>query len=84
MEAHIQLFFRIVSSAKHKERHGYRLSYAFDVGSSFDPDMEDPIAWEEELSGMSFTSCFNHASNLVCHRTQSNLYPAGGPSGRRA
>ncbi|KAI0711271.1 hypothetical protein C8Q76DRAFT_622983 [Earliella scabrosa] len=47
-----ELFRRIVESAKRKERHGYRLSYACDVGSSFDPDMEDPKEWEDELQGI--------------------------------
>ncbi|EJF63758.1 hypothetical protein BD309DRAFT_1002264 [Dichomitus squalens] len=46
-----ELFRRIVDSAKRKERHAYRLSYAYDVGSSFDPDMEDPQSWETELNG---------------------------------
>ena len=46
-----QLFSRIVESAKRKQRHAYRLSYAHDVGSSFDPDMEDPQSWETELNG---------------------------------
>ncbi|KAI0777760.1 hypothetical protein BD413DRAFT_519350 [Trametes elegans] len=44
-----ELFRRIVDSAKRKERHAYRVSYACDVGSSFDPDMEDPGSWESEL-----------------------------------
>ncbi|RPD65608.1 hypothetical protein L227DRAFT_570899 [Lentinus tigrinus ALCF2SS1-6] len=42
-------FQRIVESAKRKERHQYRLSYAQDVGSSWDPDMEDPADWENEV-----------------------------------
>ncbi|PIL27588.1 hypothetical protein GSI_10739 [Ganoderma sinense ZZ0214-1] len=46
-----ELFRRIVESAKRKQRHAYRLSYAYDVGSSFDPDMEDPQSWETELNG---------------------------------
>ncbi|KAI1798127.1 hypothetical protein LXA43DRAFT_10069 [Ganoderma leucocontextum] len=45
-----ELFRRIVESAKRKQRHAYRLSYAHDVGSSFDPDMEDPQSWETELN----------------------------------
>ncbi|EIW55638.1 uncharacterized protein TRAVEDRAFT_59907 [Trametes versicolor FP-101664 SS1] len=44
-----ELFRRIVESAKRKQRHAYRLSYADDVGSSFDPDMEDPHSWEEDM-----------------------------------
>ncbi|OJT01731.1 hypothetical protein TRAPUB_7787 [Trametes pubescens] len=46
-----ELFRRIVESAKRKQRHAYRLSYADDVGSSFDPDMEDPQSWEEDIEG---------------------------------
>ena len=34
-----------------KEQHAYRASYARDVGSSFDPDMEDVSRWEEEFTG---------------------------------
>ncbi|KAI0635253.1 hypothetical protein C8Q77DRAFT_1106940 [Trametes polyzona] len=45
-----ELFRRIMENAKRKQRHAYRLSYSFDVGSSFDPDMEDPQSWEDELS----------------------------------
>ncbi|KAH7912630.1 hypothetical protein BJ138DRAFT_1060693 [Hygrophoropsis aurantiaca] len=44
-----ELFRRIVSNAKHKDRHSYRLSYSNEVGSSFDPDMEDVNGWESEL-----------------------------------
>ncbi|KAH9852553.1 hypothetical protein C2E23DRAFT_868680 [Lenzites betulinus] len=51
-----ELFRRIVESAKSKQRHAYRLSYAYDVGSSFDPDMEDPRSWEEELQVTQMTS----------------------------
>jgi hypothetical protein len=29
----------------------YRLSYAQEVGSSFDPDIEDASSWEQELTG---------------------------------
>ncbi|KAI0826530.1 hypothetical protein BC628DRAFT_237963 [Trametes gibbosa] len=51
-----ELFRRIVESAKSKQRHAYRLSYAYDVGSSFDPDMEDPQSWEEDLGVPQTTS----------------------------
>jgi len=44
-----ELFRRIMSNTKHKERHSYRLSYSYDVGSSFDPDMEDVGEWEQDL-----------------------------------
>lgn len=40
-----------MQSANHKKNHSYRVSYALEVGSSFDPDMEDPSAWESELHG---------------------------------
>jgi len=32
-----------------KLEHGYRLSYAREVGSSFDPDMEDMEDWIHEF-----------------------------------
>ncbi|KAH9942822.1 hypothetical protein B0H21DRAFT_749561 [Amylocystis lapponica] len=44
-----ELFRRIVSSTKRKRQHNYRLSYSHDVGSSFDPDMEDVDEWEMDL-----------------------------------
>ncbi|KIP10832.1 hypothetical protein PHLGIDRAFT_115179 [Phlebiopsis gigantea 11061_1 CR5-6] len=40
-------FQRIISNLKQKSKHSYRLSYAQDVGDSFDPDMEDLAEWEQ-------------------------------------
>jgi len=45
-----ELFRRIIESEKKQFEHNYRLSFAQEVGSSFDPDMEDMAAWEQELS----------------------------------
>ncbi|KAG6901924.1 hypothetical protein C0995_006635 [Termitomyces sp. Mi166 len=45
-----ELFRRIVNHSNRKARHSYRLSYAEEVGSSFDPDLEDPEEWENELT----------------------------------
>lgn len=36
-----------------KQKHSYRLSYAYEVGSSVDPDIEDVGQWEDELQGTS-------------------------------
>ncbi|KAG2140695.1 hypothetical protein DEU56DRAFT_798284 [Suillus clintonianus] len=47
-----ELFRRIIANAAHKKTHEYRLSYSYDVGSSFDPDMEDVNRWESELQEM--------------------------------
>lgn len=44
-----ELFRRIVESANHRARHAFRLSYSLEVGSSFDPDLEDVSVWESEL-----------------------------------
>ncbi|KAL4068447.1 hypothetical protein V8B97DRAFT_825072 [Scleroderma yunnanense] len=44
-----ELFRRIMQSTTHRTRHAYRLSYSLEVGSSFDPDLEDVNAWESEL-----------------------------------
>lgn len=41
-----------MTSIRHKEKHSYRLSYQQDVGSSFDPDMEDMDEWERFLKGL--------------------------------
>ena len=48
----VQLFRRIMASAKHKQHHSFRLSYQLEVGSSVDPDMEDISCWESELQGL--------------------------------
>ncbi|GBE89013.1 hypothetical protein SCP_1500150 [Sparassis crispa] len=45
-----ELFRRIMSSANRKQQHSYRLSYSYDVGSSFDPDLEDLDEWEAQLN----------------------------------
>ncbi|KAG7453060.1 uncharacterized protein BT62DRAFT_925600 [Guyanagaster necrorhizus] len=42
-------FKRIVEHANRRTQHAYKLSYANEVGSSLDPDMEDLGAWEAEL-----------------------------------
>ncbi|KAG6329182.1 hypothetical protein ID866_9908 [Astraeus odoratus] len=44
-----ELFRRIMQSTNHRAQHAYRLSYSLEVGSSFDPDLEDVSAWESEL-----------------------------------
>lgn len=38
-----------MANANRKQVHSYRVSYAQEVGSSFDPDMEDVGSWEHEL-----------------------------------
>ena len=53
-----------MASARRKRQHAYRLSYSQDVGSSFDPDMEDPTAWEDELKGL-FTDSSIHILPLT-------------------
>ena len=40
-----------MQNAKRKIYHFYRLSYAHEVGSSFDPDLEDVGGYENELRG---------------------------------
>ena len=47
----IQLFRRIMANTNRNRKHQYKVSYSLDVGSSFDPDMEDVASWEEELTG---------------------------------
>ncbi|KAJ3576707.1 hypothetical protein NP233_g250 [Leucocoprinus birnbaumii] len=46
-----ELFRRIMTQVNHRTEHSYRLSYALEVGSSFDPDMEDVTEWENEIQG---------------------------------
>lgn len=38
-----------MAQTNRKTDHSYRLSYALEVGSSFDPDMEDVAEWEREI-----------------------------------
>ncbi|KAG6910711.1 hypothetical protein DXG01_008241 [Tephrocybe rancida] len=45
-----ELFRRIMSNANRKARHKFRISYADEVGSSFDPDMDNADEWEHELA----------------------------------
>lgn len=40
-----------MNSSQRRERYSYKLSFADEVGSSFDPDMEDVALWEHELAG---------------------------------
>jgi hypothetical protein len=47
-----------MENIKRKDKHAYRLSYAYEVGSSFDPDMEDVARWERELNGTYICFCF--------------------------
>ncbi|KAG6853188.1 hypothetical protein C0991_006219 [Blastosporella zonata] len=46
-----ELFRRIMSNANRKARRSYQISYAHEVGSSFDPDLENADEWEHELAG---------------------------------
>lgn len=40
-----------MANVNQKQKHSYKVSYAREVGSSFDPDLEDINSWEEELAG---------------------------------
>jgi hypothetical protein len=51
-----------MESVNRRQQHSYRLSYATEVGSSFDPNLEDADAWERELAGKIDTSAFIHSS----------------------
>ncbi|KAF8067940.1 hypothetical protein FPV67DRAFT_1494298, partial [Lyophyllum atratum] len=46
---HDELFRRIMENANRKDKHSFRVSYAHEVGSSFDPDMENVEEWEQDL-----------------------------------
>lgn len=39
-----------MANVNQKQRHSYKVSYAHEVGSSFDPDFEDINRWEQELA----------------------------------
>ncbi|KAJ3523397.1 hypothetical protein NMY22_g11456 [Coprinellus aureogranulatus] len=60
-----------------KEQHAYRASYAREVGSSFDPDMEDVTRWEEEV-----TSAFApqvSSKQIFRSNSESRLGPGSSP-----
>lgn len=40
-----------MENANRRQQHAYRVSFADEVGSSFDPSFEDAASWEEELRG---------------------------------
>lgn len=40
-----------MQSVNTKQKHQYKLSYQQDVGSSFDPELDDIAEWENELKG---------------------------------
>ena len=48
-----------MANASRKEVHSYRISYAQEVGSSIDPDLEDIASWEQELT---VTGVYNNVS----------------------
>ena len=46
-----KLFRRIMENTNRRHLHSYRVSYATEVGSSFDPNLDDADAWEQDLVG---------------------------------
>ncbi|OBZ77773.1 hypothetical protein A0H81_02382 [Grifola frondosa] len=62
-----ELFRRIIANTRRKEQHGYRLSYAYDVGSSFDPDMEDVNEWETDLKDLEEEELATYAEEYDLH-----------------
>ena len=59
-----------MASANRKQQHAYRVSYALDVGSSFDPDMEDLAEWERDLQGKARPAALNQLSLPLAYLTQ--------------
>jgi len=78
-----QLFRRIMQNVNHKQRHSYRLSYADEVGSSLDPDMEDVSRWEHQLLGKCpplIPDFFLNVSQQLTEPTTSTSHPPPNPS----
>ncbi|KAF5336429.1 hypothetical protein D9611_006629 [Ephemerocybe angulata] len=80
------LFARIMASLNKKQERAYRISYAREVGSSFDPDLEDVSRWEQELSGAPLppTSFSNHAPSPhrpSPYQSTSTGFPTNGGGG---
>ncbi|KAL0950765.1 hypothetical protein HGRIS_007533 [Hohenbuehelia grisea] len=59
-----ELFQKILENANRKTRHSYRVSYEREVGSSFDPNLEDAAAWEAELSAAPLEAAAALASDI--------------------
>ena len=60
-----------MNHSNRKARHSYRRSYAEEVGSSFDPDLEDPEEWENELTG-TYSSQGSRAHFVIDSRAASH------------
>ncbi|KAF6756362.1 hypothetical protein DFP72DRAFT_1066717 [Ephemerocybe angulata] len=78
------LFARIMANHNEKQERAYRISYAREVGSSFDPDLEDVSRWEQELSGAplpptSFSP--SHPSSTSHHHGGGNAFSTNGGGG---
>jgi len=54
-----------MANANRKQKHSFRVSFAYEVGSSFDPDMDKPDEWEHELKG-SLIHCIYILSQIEC------------------
>lgn len=50
-----------------KQKHQYKLSYQHDVGSSFDPELEDVVEWEEALKGTWHIHCSSVCTHINLH-----------------
>ena len=62
-----------MESSFRKSQHSYRVSYALEVGSSFDPDMEDVGKWEEELHGTAVSSTNGPLVKAQCNYVGEDL-----------
>ncbi|KAJ3502930.1 hypothetical protein NLJ89_g8663 [Agrocybe chaxingu] len=69
-----ELFRRIMANAGRKVRHEYRLSYAQEVGSSFDPDMEDINSWEQELTASNSANPHGASSGMASTSTSGDAF----------
>ncbi|CAA7268610.1 unnamed protein product [Cyclocybe aegerita] len=69
-----ELFRRIMANASRKVRHEYRLSYAQEVGSSFDPDMEDINSWERELTASTSANPHGASSGMTSTSTSGDAF----------
>ena len=81
----VQLFRRIMASARHKQQHNFRLSYQLEVGSSVDPDMEDISHWEHELQGQIPIAPLdpNAPTDILISFTSKESYRSSAGSSRR-
>ncbi|KAF8970069.1 hypothetical protein BDZ97DRAFT_1652738 [Flammula alnicola] len=69
-----ELFRRIMANTNRKQSYSFKVSYAQEVGSSFDPDIEDVNSWEQELAASNFADY--HGASMPIASTSASAPPS--------